>query len=67
MAPQDEAGGAEPGLPAVPRADRRRLIQQAGALLLVRQPLELRPQGMVRSEERLLAVQDRRVGAAGVF
>ena len=53
--------------PAGPRADRRGVVQQPGPLLLPRQPLELPPPRVVGQEERLLAVQDRRVGAGGVI
>ena len=47
--------------PARARADRRRLVQQPGPLLLAGEPLELRSEGMVGRQEGLLAVQDRRV------
>jgi hypothetical protein len=67
MAVEGKSGGNQPGLPAVPCPNRRRLFQQSSALLLARQALELRPPGIVGPEERLLAVQDRRVGAVGEF
>ena len=53
--------------PAGPRADRRGGVQQPGPLLLARQPLELHPPRVVGQEERLLAVQHRRVRARRVI
>ena len=48
--------------PPGPGADRRGVIQQPGPFLLAGQTLELRPSRIVRQQERLLAVQHRRVG-----
>ena len=50
-------------LPTVAGANALALFQKALALLGPREPLELRPQGMVRRQERLLTVKDRRVVA----
>ena len=52
--------------PPGPRADRRRLVQEAGPLLLAGEPLELRSERVVGRQEGLLAMQDRRVLAPGV-
>jgi hypothetical protein len=53
--------------PPGPRADRRRLVQKPGALLLAGEPLELRSERVLGPQEGLLAVQDRRVLAPGVI
>ena len=69
-APAGARGGHSPARealsPSGPGADRRRLVQQPGPLLLAGQAGELRPPRVVGEEERLLAVQDRRVRAGGV-
>jgi hypothetical protein len=62
-----EASLAQPRLPTFPRADRRRVIQQTVLLLLLRQPGELGVQGVIVCQERLLPMQDRRVGAGGII
>jgi hypothetical protein len=67
MPTQCVAHQAQAFRPPVSRSDRRSLVQQPGALLLARQPLELRPQGVVGQEESLLAVEDRRIRARGVI
>ena len=56
----------QPFGPSGPGPDRRRLLQQPGPLLLVPQALELRPSRVIGQQERLLAVQDRRVRARGI-
>jgi hypothetical protein len=53
--------------PTLAGPDRRRLVEQPVPLLLPRQPGEPLVQRVAGREERLLAVQDRRVGAGGVF
>ena len=53
--------------PTGPRADRRGLVQQPGPLLLPGQPLELPPPRVVGQQERLLAMQHRRVRARRVI
>ena len=53
-------------LPPLPCPDRRRLVEQPVPLLLPRQPGEPLVQRVAGREERLLAVQDRRVGAGGI-
>jgi hypothetical protein len=50
-----------------PGSDRRGPLQQPGLLLLGGQPLELRPPRVVGQQERLLAVQHRRVGARRIL
>jgi hypothetical protein len=62
-----EAPLAQPRLPTFPRADRRGVVQQAVLFLLLRQSGELGVQGVIARQKRLLAVQDRRVGAGGII
>jgi hypothetical protein len=54
-------------VPAGTGADRRGLVQQPGPLLPGGQAGELRPPRVVGQQERLLAVQDRRVRARGAI
>jgi hypothetical protein len=75
LLPGSEPAGARAGRiparasvrPIRPGADRRRVIEQPGPLLLGGQPRELRTPRVVGREERLLAVQDRSVPARGVI
>src|SRR6266481_2774809 len=66
MPPQRYTRCRQPCLPLGACADRRRLRVEAVLLLLPRQPGELREERVVRRQERLLAMQDRRVVAAGI-
>jgi len=66
MPPQAKPGGAQPRLPAFPRTDRRRVIEQPVILFLCREPRESAMKRMVGRQECLLAVQDGRVGGAGI-
>jgi hypothetical protein len=59
MAAQHKACGAQPGLPAVFRPDRRRVVEQAVFFLLLGQPSELGVKGMIGRQKRLLAMEDR--------
>jgi hypothetical protein len=67
MASQHKARGVQPGLPADFRPDRRRVVEQTVFFLLLGQPGELGVEGMIGRQERLLAMEDRRVGARCVI
>ncbi len=67
MPAKGKAHLAQPGLPTIPRSNRRRVVQQAVLLFLSRQPGELAVQGMIGRQKHLLAMQDRRIGAGGVI
>jgi hypothetical protein len=47
MAAQRKARGVQPGLPAVFRPDRRRVVEQTVFFLLLGQPSELGVKGMI--------------------
>jgi hypothetical protein len=64
MAAQHEARRVQPGLPAVFRPDRRRVVEQTVFFLLLAQPGELGVKGMIGPKERLLAMQDRWMAVA---
>ena len=64
MAAEGVAGSVQPGLPAAPGADRRRLVEQAVPLFLLAQAGEPGRERILSRDERFLAVPDRRVGAA---
>jgi hypothetical protein len=67
MSSQHKAGRVQPGLPAIPRPDRRRVVEQTVFFLLLGQPGELGVEGMIGRQERLLAIEDRWIGTDGVF
>lgn len=67
MPAQRETSLPQPRLPAGTCADPDRVGQQSVLLFLEREAGELLAQRMLGMEERLLAVQDRRVGALGVL
>ncbi len=67
MAAEGISSHSQPVRPPRARADRRRILQQPGPLLLASEPLELRPERVVGRQEGLLAVQDRRILAPGVI
>src|SRR5437762_3315611 len=58
---------AKPSSPPVARADRCRVLEQSGFLLLEAQPGELLPQRVILVEEVLLPVKHRRVLALAVI
>ena len=67
MSPHCKPGGFQPDLPAIARADRRRVVEQSMLRLLSRQSGETGMQRMVGRHERLLAMKNGRVGRAGIF
>jgi hypothetical protein len=67
MSPQGKPRCVQPGLPAISCADRRRVIEQSLFLLLGSQPGESGMQRLLRREERLLAVEHRRICGAGIL
>jgi hypothetical protein len=54
-------------LPRVTRSERSRLLQQPMLFLLLGQPRELGVQSVVRVQERLLPVENGRIGAVRIF
>jgi len=67
MPAKREAGLAQPGPPAISRPDCGRIVEQTMFLLLPGQAGKLRVEWMIGREERLLAMEDRRVCAGVVF
>src|ERR1700745_403082 len=65
MAAEGNATFAQPRLPTVARAARRRVVEEPMLLLLRGQASESDAVRMIGHHERLLAVQDRRIGAVG--
>ena len=59
MAAEHKARRGQPGLPAVLRPDRRRVVEQTVFFLLLRQPGELGVERMIACEKRFLPMQDR--------
>jgi hypothetical protein len=55
------------GLPALPRSDGGCVVEEAVFFFLLGQPGEFRVERVLRCEESLFAVQDRRVEAGVVF
>jgi hypothetical protein len=66
MAAQNETRLAEPALPAGAGADGRRVVEQAVLCFLLGRAGEFSVERVIGVQERLLAVQDRRVGAGGI-
>jgi hypothetical protein len=67
MPAKAKACSAQPILPAIARPDRRRFVEQTVLIFLLGQSGKLGMQRVIGGQERLLAVQDRRVGAGRVF
>jgi hypothetical protein len=67
MAAEHKACGAQSGLPAVLRPDRRRVTEQPVFFLLLGQPGELGAEGMIGRQKRLLAMENRRIRAGGII
>jgi hypothetical protein len=63
MAAQHKARLGQPGLPAFLGPDRRRVVEQTVFFLLLGQPGELGVERTIGRQKRLLAVEDRRIGA----
>ena len=66
MPRQRESPLGRPRQPASPRPDRRRFVEQSMLFLLSCQTRKLAMQRMIGRQKRLLAMQDRRVGALAV-
>jgi hypothetical protein len=66
MASKHKARGVQPGLPADFRPDRRRVVEQTVFFLLFGQRGELGVERMIGRQERLIAVEDRWIGAGSV-
>ncbi len=66
MPPNRESPLRQPPFPPLPRADRRRLVEQTVLLLLLGQPGEFGQQSVPGREERFLAVEDGGIGTLGV-
>jgi len=63
MAARQKARRIQPGLPAIPRPDRLRVVVQTVFFLLLGHSGELGVEGMIGRQERFLSMEDRRIGA----
>jgi hypothetical protein len=67
MAAQHKAPRGQPGLPAFLGPDRCRVVEQTVFFLLLGQSGELGVERVIGLQERLLAMEDRRIGAGSVI
>jgi hypothetical protein len=63
---QRESTLGQPRRPAIPRADRRRVVEQPMLLLLLSKPGELGMERVIGRQKRLLPMQDRWIGTLGL-